>query len=179
MSNMDELFNYNLDQLRLEEKNEQDNLNEYYNNIELCQNRIRTCKRMGARDFSDEIKELEEEVYNDTNNITSTTHKISMLKTVIINKIESLILADEEPELTEEEANYLIEKYTPLVDEAAKEKNDDQDNYNSMQYEDLTDEDKLLEFNTYASDLKDSEEKFNKYSKILYYAENRISQKTI
>jgi len=176
---MEELLNYDLDYLRLEKDNEQNKLNGYYDNIEACQNRIRECKRMGAHDFYDDIKELEEEIYNDTDGITSSTHRISLLNSVIFYKLEKLILADEEPELTEEEANYLNNKYTPIVDEAVKERNDDQERYNSMMYDDLSDDDKLLEFNTCASDLKDSEEKYNRYLKILNYAQNCISQKTI
>ncbi len=179
MSNMEQIYSLSLDYLRIELENKEKELNSYYEDIEACNKRIMECVRMGERDFADEIKELKQDINNDQIQIPLTTHEVAILKAVIIDKIEKLILADEEPELTEEEAEYLNNKYTPIVDEAAKEKNDDQDNYNSMQYEDLTDEDKLLEFNTYASDLKDSEEKFNKYSKILNYAQNCISQKTI
>ena len=96
-------------------------------------------------------------------------------KTRMIIKTQ-MIVRDIDVELTDSEAQFLVDEYTSIVDENEKIYKDEAERYASYANHSLKIDEEINKYNDIQNDYEDAEKKYNDSLKVLNFAQNIISQ---
>lgn len=173
MSNNEEAKELTISEIRDNLVSFSKELNDALEDIDYSKKRL---AELSERDFNEKT-DLKKDIRDDNNVIRNVKPVIAKLKTLLCELLVREILADREPELTEDEAQMLIDMYVPIVDENAQNMEYDKRTYEAFgRSGNLEGDDEFNAYDEAFSELKDSTIKYENSLKVLNYAQNFVPE---